>query len=346
MAHVLVIADPVVCVPPVHYGGAERIIAYLCKYLGDKGHTVDLMAKPGSMVPTGTLYEHNQPHGNKIQRGLAKLNFWYRSLRASKKTDIVINFGRVDYVDSILRYSSVPILFVFQNPAVQSEIDYILTRRKNHVRFIGVSRSQFQAINTHGLLDVVHNVAEVTNIRSSSEMDELPYFAFLGRLTANKGVHLAIEAARKAGARLKIAGTIAESEPDGIDYFETKVKPELHGLIEYIGPVNDEERNTLLSNAKALLFPIQWNEPCALVLPESLSCGCPVIGWNMACVPELIQHGETGFVINSVAEMIQAMGNVDSISRQRCQEVAKQRYSVNALGENYERLINASLEAT
>ncbi len=343
MPRVLVIADPVLCVPPVHYGGAERIIAYLCDQLASGGWTVDLMAKPGSMQPSGRLLVHHKPQGNKLQRGLTKFKFWYHAWRSSRQADLVINFGRVDYTASILRYSNKPILYVFQNPAHQSEIDWILRRRQSNVRFIGVSRSQFQGIEPGQLVDVVHNVTDTGALTCQEKPDTPPYFAFLGRLTANKGVHLAIAAARQAGVRLRIAGTVAENEPGGREYFQTIVKPELHGMIEYIGPVNDQQKSALLQGATALLFPIQWNEPCALVLPESLSCGCPVIGWRNGCVPEIVRHSETGFVVNSIEEMIQAMSQVHTLSRSLCRRDAESRFSIQALGKNYSQVINRFL---
>lgn len=331
MSKVLVIADPHVAVPPLHYGGAERTIAYLCEQLGRQNWTVNLMANSDSMKPTGRLLPHTPATGNVLQRGLTKLKFQVKSLLAARQVDVVINFGRVDYTKSILSYTDKPIIFAFQNPVSQVDIDYVLENRRNKVRFIGVSHSQVEGIQPSELVDVVNNVSDVGEMKFGEKAATPAYFAFLGRLTANKGVHLAIAAAKQAGVRLKIAGTLSDREPGAREYYETQVLPHLDEKITYVGPVDNRQKSELLSQASGLLFPIQWKEPCALVIPESLACGCPVIGWRNGCVPETIQHGVTGFVVDSIDAMVDAIHQVGSINRDACRVDALTRYTPQVL---------------
>jgi glycosyltransferase involved in cell wall biosynthesis len=260
----------------------------------------------------------------------------------SRSVDAVISFGRIDYLKTILR-TKVPLVCRFGNPVEQWMLDYLLGRRQSHIEFIGVSHSQMQGLLPIEKIQVVHNVISPEKFEFSSSPAPQPYITFLGRVTPNKGAHLAIEAAKKAEMRLIIAGVVPTLEPGVAEYFEQKIKPFLGSDIEYIGPVNDAEKQKLLGGAKAMLFPIQWNEPCANVIPEALACGCPVIAWNMASVPEVIEHGKTGFIVNSVDEMVAAIGRINEIDRTECRRAAEERFSSDHLVNHYIEVIQKSI---
>jgi glycosyltransferase involved in cell wall biosynthesis len=199
-----------------------------------------------------------------------------------------------------------------------------------------------QNLSPSELIDVVHNATDTQYFRFNGIPDEPGYVVFLGRLTANKGVHLAIEAARLAGVRLLIAGSISQ-EPGGPEYFTTKVKPQLGDDTVYVGEVNDEQKRELLGAARALLFPIQWNEPFGIVMAEALACGCPVIGWRNGSVPEVVRHAENGFIVESVAEMAEAIRQIERIDRAVCRGDAEERFSPEALVNGYLRVFEKVL---
>jgi glycosyltransferase involved in cell wall biosynthesis len=173
------------------------------------------------------------------------------------------------------------------------------------------------------------------------EPENPPYLVFLGRLTRNKGVHLAIAAAKATGYRLRIAGNLPLDEEGAGEYFSSHVQPNLDAQIEWIGPVDDVAKQKLLGGAKALLFPIQWREPFGIVMVEALACGCPVIAWRNGSVPEVVRNGHTGFVIESMAEMVEAISKVDSIDRSVCRQDAEQRFSEESMVTRYLEVLEA-----
>jgi len=330
---ILVIADPHIPIPPVNYGGAERIIAFLCAGLAELGHEIRLLAAPGSKNYGGGLWAHGRPTLALRDRAFRKSLFQPTSLLASIGCDVVINFGRTDYLEALLRTSK-PMLICFQNPAHQTEMDWILSRRRGRIRFVGVSHAQMAGLVPANLVDVIHNVA---NTQVLTPIADAPrsYLAFLGRLTANKGVDTAISVAKRTGWPLKIAGTIMDLEPGGKEFFEQSVRPHLGGNIEFVGPVNDQQKRDLLAGAAALLFPIRWAEPFGIVMAEALACGTPVIASRLASTPEVIEHGKTGFLCDSEDEMGAAVGHIQDIDRNICRRAAEARFSPKVLVQGY-----------
>lgn len=339
---VLVIADPHIPIPPTGYGGIERIVASLCQGLAERGCIVDLMAGPGSQNYGGKLTIHHAPSKQQASRIHRKLLFQWLSWQAAKKADVVISNGRVDYLWAISKGSK-PIIQVFHHPTEQSEVDCLLRMRKTGVRFVGVSRDQVAGLQPADRIDVVYNCVDVRRFAATERSETPPYVAFLGRLTANKGVHLAIQAAQLAGVKLVIAGNVSDTEPGAREYFQSQVLPHLGPAIEYIGIVNDVEKMKLLCGAQALLFPIQWREPFGIVMAESLACGCPLIGWRNGSVPEVIRHGETGFIVESMDEMVAAIRTISTIDRNACRRDAESRFGQEALVNGYLRVIQQLL---
>ena len=161
------------------------------------------------------------------------------------------------------------------------------------------------------------------------------YFFYIGRITDEKGVHLAIEAAITAGVNLIIAGN---SYPDE-KYWQSKIEPFINGkTIKFIGHVGVTEKVKYLQNAKGLLFPTQYDEVFGLVMIEAMSCGTPVIGWNKGSVPEVVQHKESGYVVNSVGEMVRAIKSIDKISREATRKRALKYFSVEKMVTGYEKV--------
>jgi len=155
----------------------------------------------------------------------------------------------------------------------------------------------------------------------------------LGRISPKKGTHLAIELAQRTGLPLVIAGYIP---PDEEEYFESRVRPHLDGKrIEYIGPVGPEQRNRVLGKALALLHLVTVPEPFGLVLAEAQACGTPVIGFGLGSVPEVVRHGETGFVVENLAEAEAAVAEVYRLDRRRCRQWVEENFSQEAMVNGY-----------
>jgi glycosyltransferase involved in cell wall biosynthesis len=338
-----VISDPHIPIPPEQYGGTERIVHVICAGMEARGHVVNLIAGKGSNSYSGKLYIHQSPSRAYRSRVFRKIWFQILSIPQIWDSDIVINFGRVDYLELLLRTSK-PLICRFANPILQSEVDFLNDRRKSgkNLMLIGISQSQVKQLKTPLDLTVVHNGVELNKFDFIDKVEQPPYLVFLGRLTQNKGVDIAISIAQQAGIHLKIAGNVS-TVPDDIYFFESKVKPQLGKGCEWIGPVNDIQKNELLGNALALLFPIQWDEPFGIVMAESLACGTPIIATRRGSTPEVVEHGRTGFLCESLKEMVEAVCQIQRINRQDCRYAAEMRFSAEVMVDQYMCIISQML---
>lgn len=329
---ILVIADAKIPVPPAGYGGTERMVALLCAGLAARGHQVTLMAAKGSRN-YGRLITHPwagcKPYP---YRAWCKIRFQAQSLAAAGRADVVINAGRVDYLASLLRTSK-PLICRFDNPIEQPIVDFLLARRSEALALVSISDHQRAHLGGAGFWRTIHNAVDTDRLAFAPRADP-GYLAFPGRLTENKGVHIAIEVARKLGRPLRIAGNVSD-EAGARQFFETRVRPQLGDGIEWVGPVDDEAKVPFLQNAAALLMPIQWDEPFGLVVAEALACGTPVLTTQCGAMPELIRHGVTGFLCRSTDEMIDAGSRVGEIDRRACREDCERRFSADRMVADY-----------
>ena len=334
---IAMIADPHVPVPPVRYGGSERIIDLMCRGLVARGHQVHLMAGPGSTDYGGGLTVHRAPTLASSSRAFRKLWFQVLSWRAAAGADVLINHGRLDYLELLYR-TRMPMIHWFHNPLTGLEVPYLRNRGRSRDILVGVSRSQVSVDPASGRFEVVHNAVEVDSIPFSAAPSAPPYVLFLGRMTRNKGVHLAIEAARRARIRLILGGNISREE-GGPEYFETMVKPRLGPECEWVGEYHDAMKYHLLAGATALLFPIQWSEPFGLVMLEALASGVPVIATRMASTSEVVIAGENGFLCDTMDELTAAISRVREVPRHACRTSAEQRFSRDVLVSRVEALL-------
>lgn len=339
---ILLLMDPVIPVPPRHYGGIERVIADVAAVLSRRGYDVTLWAAPGSDVP-GRV----EPFGREGEwtrwsnvRNLATLasRFWRRPGRF----DLVHNFGRLAYLAPVLRWDM---------PKVQTYMRPVNPRNMRIARALGAARLRYTAVSAAirdtglpggGDWSVVYNCAPVDRYAARTDVDAATApLVFLGRLERCKGAHTAISVARRLGRQLTIAGTISPL-PAERAYFERDLVPQIDGrLVRYVGPVDDAQKDALLGSAAALLLPIEWEEPFPVVLPEALACGTPVIAFRRGGVPEGIEHGKTGFLCDTAEEMAVLVGQLDRIDRHRCRDEAERRFSDTAIVDAYERLYAA-----
>ena len=171
------------------------------------------------------------------------------------------------------------------------------------------------------------------------------YLLFVGRMSPDKGCHRAIDIAVRAGLPLKIAGK--RREPAEIAYFEEYVRPHLSSEIEYLGEVTHGEKVELLQHARATLFPIEWEEPFGLVMIESMACGTPVIATRIGAVPEVIEHGRSGIIVDDYREMVGgARGGGPARARGRCGAFAEERYSPERMVADYVQAYADHIERT
>lgn len=211
-----------------------------------------------------------------------------------------------------------------------------LHRNNKYISFSLAQRKQMPNLNWYA--NIYHGVD--TSI-FSFEPEPEDYFVFLGRITQDKGPHFAIEAAKACNVPLRIAGTSYPSE----GYWQKFIEPHINGeSIRYFGELGLHSKIAFLQKARAILFPATWNEPFGYAMIEAMSCGTPVIGFNRGSVPEIVQHGETGFVVNDVDEMVSAIKRIDEINRVKVRKRAELYFSVEKMITGYEKIYKRVLE--
>ena len=313
-------------VPPQRYGATERMIATYAEGLCALGHTVDLIAKRGSVRFNGELY--TPPHATAAywRRAACKILYQPLSLWAARHADVVHCHSRLDYLLALCK-SSKPLVVHFHNDARQDHVDWILRQRRHHIRLVAISHSQIADVAQREFFDVVYSAPPIRQFPFREFPENPPYLVYLGRVNHNKGADIAIEVAKRAGLPLKIVGP-ARQEPGNEAFYREKIAPHLGPECVHLGEVSDEEKLRILSGARALVFPMRWKEPMGLVMIESLACGTPVIVSNRAAAPELVAHGKTGFLCGELDDFVEAVKNIGRINRKDCRHEAENRFDV------------------
>lgn len=320
-------------VPPVGYGGIERIVDALVREYRCQGHTVGLLAHPASTAPADARFGWSSPH----VRGFAAT---WRNALALRHTvtqfrpDVIHSFSRLAYLTPVLPRT--PAVMSYQRHTGGRQIRWAARVARNHLRFTGCSEFiSRMGRRAGGVWTTVPNFVEPERFRCVPDVPADAPLVFLSRIEDIKGPDLAIAIARAAGRRLILAGNRSEHGPQR-KYFEEKIQPWLgRDGIEWIGEIDDRRKDALLGTAAALLVPIQWDEPFGIVFVEALACGTPVITCPRGAAPEIVTHGENGFLVHSAAEGVRALSELASISRVRCRASVESRFSARAVAAAY-----------
>src|SRR5919108_1336045 len=291
---IAVIAPPWFAIPPEGYGGIEWVVALLADGLTDRGHDVTLFAPPGSRTKAGLV----SPLGERPPPD-AIGNPWYEASHAmsayeeSDRFDVLHDHtGPVGV--SIGALIDAPIVHTLHGPFGPQAL-MLYSRIARHLWFVAISESQ----RSMGPADlrwagVVYNGIPVEDYPFREDKED--FLFFLGRADEEKAPHLAVEAARRAGRRLVMCVTTKNERERR--YWAEKVEPLLSDRVDVRGECGHDEKAELLAGAAALLFPVQWEEPFGLVMPEAMACGTPVIATPRGSVPEVVVDGETGFIVS------------------------------------------------
>ncbi|MCC7423625.1 MAG: glycosyltransferase family 4 protein [Planctomycetaceae bacterium] len=334
-------------VPPKLYGGTERVVSYLTEELVRLGHEVTLFASGDSqtnarLVPVcpKALWRDDRCRET-LPHHVRQMELVFQDL---SRFDVVHFHG--DYLHfPLLRRQPCASVTTLHGMLHVPDLGPLFAEY-SEIPLVSISDDQrrpipganWQATIHHGLPRNLHTFRETNGT----------YLAFLGRMSPEKGVDRAIEIARKSGMKLKIAAKIYIDERP---YFHETIEPllnESRGFVEFIGEVGGRDKDEFLGNAAALLFPIDWAEPFGLVMIEALACGTPVIAWNKGSVPEVIDEGVTGFVVDSIDEAVEAVSRAQWIDRRTCRDVFETRFDSARMArdyvEVYRRLGNNPLE--
>ena len=326
--------DPIIPVPPQLYGGIERVVYLLANQYIKAGHTVTLLAGPGSYCDGATVIFGYNGSVSKWQQLSDIKTVWHFLLANKNNFDLVHNFGRLIYLLPILNNRAIKIMS-YQRAVTKRSI-YITTSLPNkNLIFTACSNYCVSTGNVAGNWETVYNTIDFSSYRLNETVTPNAPLMFLGRLDRIKGVHTAIDVAKATGHQLIIAGNIPDT-PDNLDYYKTEIEPLFDGeQVKYVGALNDAAKNQYLQQAKALLFPIEWDEPFGIVMIEAMACGTPVIAFNRGSVPEVVEEGVNGFIVSNANQMVQQVSNINKIDRKRCREAAEGRFNINVIAAKY-----------
>jgi len=340
---ILIPVDPEIPVPPIHYGGVERLVDGLAAEYTRLGHEVYLLAHKDSTqkdVKQRFAWKNQSSRGfkNTLQNALT-LREVYREI----KPDVIHSFARLMYLYPTMLTSHIPFLMTYGR--------FISPKSTALACVIGGKRMQFTSAAGH-MLNHLHKFRHkfrpvynftLTDYYVPNDEVEKEHLVFLGRIEDIKGTKECIDVALATNQKLIIAGNI---QPGHEAYFQKYIQPHLtNPLIEYVGPVNDAQKLHYLQRAKAFLFPIKWEEPFGIVMAEAMACGTPVIGFSRGSVPEVVNNGVTGFVVENTAQMIDALKNIDSIDRKMVRKDCVERFSPEVIAKQYLEILENMLRS-
>ena len=321
-------------VPPQLYGGTERVVSYLTEELVRMGHEVTLFASGDSVTQAKLVAACPQS----LWRNPDCRETLPHHVRLM---DIVFeDVSRFDVIHFHTDYLHFPLLRSYPCKSVTTIHGRLhpadlksLLEGHSEAQLVSISDSQRLPIPEANWVSTVYHGLPRGLHRFRSQSND--YLAFLGRISPEKRLDRAIEIARLAGKKLKVAAKIY---PEERAYFAEVIEPLLRdsrSFVDFVGEVGGREKDEFLGNASALLFPIDWAEPFGLVMIESLACGTPVVAWRNGSVPEVIEDGVTGFIVEDLAQAVRAVGDVAGLSRVRCRKVFEERFDASRMAGNY-----------
>jgi glycosyltransferase involved in cell wall biosynthesis len=327
-------------VPPKKYGGTERVVSALTDELVRRGHDVTLFATGDSIsaAKLSSVYPHaiRESRLKSVNSDLWSLYHLARAYDRQAEFDVI--HDHTGYLGlGLANLATTPAVITMHGQFTRES--RIIFKNISRPPVVTISQAQRNYAPDLNHIGTVYNGLDMTSYPFSDEHDG--YLLFVGRISEEKGVHLAIDVARYLDLPLIIAAKLDRVD---VEYFREEVEPFLNENIRWIGEVSEEERNKLYSRALAMLHPITWREPFGLTIIEAMACGCPVVAIGKGSIPELILDQQTGFVVNDVEEMLDAVLRINTIDRQRCRDHALNNFSDKKMTDGYEqiyqRLIN------
>jgi glycosyltransferase involved in cell wall biosynthesis len=346
---ILLTADAELPVPPENYGGIERIVDLLVREFESEGHAVALVAHPDSTSPASKCY--GWPGRTSTGRWDSAINsLALRRAVADFKPEVIHSFSRLLWL-APLAADRRPKVMSYQREPAGRTVAWSRRLHRGCLRFTGCSEYICRNGRMHGGGDwtAIPNCVDMKVYEFVATVPDDAPLVFLSRIEPIKGTHVAIEVAKRSGRRLLIAGNHADVGPLG-DYWREQILPEVgRNGIEYVGVVNDRQKNELLGRAAALIVPIQWNEPFGIVFVEALACGTPVITCPRGATPEIIENGVHGFLVSDVDQGVMGVKRIPTLERRLCRERVETYFSsahaANAYLRLYQKLLKGSCAA-
>ena len=333
-------------IPPEKYGGIERIVHFLTEELVKRSHQVTLFASgdsktkaklvsvtPKSLIKAG--YSWQDPFWN-----LENLS---TAFKMAEKFDLIhchLDLWALPFQD----LTKVPVLHTLHNQLYKASITRegerkptrleIFEKHKKETLAVFISKSERKQSAVRFPKNwVIYNGINITQFKFNPKPKS--HFIWIARIDPFKGIENAIRATEILDVELLLAGRL---DPARKKYFETKIRPHLSRKIRYLGELPQEELSDFYGQAKACLYPIEWEEPFGLIMVEAMATGTPVIAYRRGSVPEIVKNGETGFVVENIEEMVEAMKKIDEIDRAKCRQRVEKYFSYQKMVDEYEKL--------
>ncbi len=335
------VAPPWVTVPPTRYGGTESVVDNLARGLVDRGHTVRLFTVGSSTCPVDRRWLFEEPVGplGAGELEAAHVLAAYESL--APDVDVIHDHTALGplLTQGLPGQGTdgdgprVPLVLTMHGPPDRAP-GRLLNHTARRAAIVAISRSQRAAATGVRVARVIHHGVDVDVHRAGPGGGG--FVMFVGRMSPDKGVHRAIDIARRSGTRLVIAAKMWEDVE--VEYFRTEVEPRLHDGVEVLLDADRDSRIELLGRADALLNPICWPEPFGLVMAEALACGTPVVGAPYGAATEIVDDGVTGFLREGDDDLVAALGRVGELDREACRLAAVERFSIERMAHDHEQL--------
>ena len=337
------IAPPWFELPPAGYGGTETVVAGLVDQLVDRGHEVTLVGSGRSGTRAQDfrpVYDTPPSHllGSSV---MPELVLAAEVGRIMDELDVDIVHDHSAAGPLLARHRRQPTVVTMHGPVAGENGDYH-RRLGSTVGIIAISDAQRRQAPELNWVGTVHNAIDVAAFPFREQKSDT--VLWLGRFSPDKGAHVAIETARRAGRKIILAGKL--TEPSEKAYFDREVRPLLSHDAEYIGEADTHLKRELFANAACLLFPIQWEEPFGMVMAEALACGTPVIATRRGSVPEIVRHGENGFIADAADQLVEVVQRASEIDPHMCRNDAEQRFDLPVMAAGYERIYRMLAEGT
>jgi glycosyltransferase involved in cell wall biosynthesis len=317
-----IIAPPWAPVPPPLYGGIEQAIDGLTRGFQEADNDVLLFTTGDSTSAVPKKWLLKVSEGWRMGYTVPELRHIMAAYEQLKGLDVIHDHTVLGPVYAE-RFPDLPVVTTIHGP-FNEELTGIYRRIADRVPIIAISNAQRAVVPDLSVARVIHHGIDPSAFPMGR--GEGGYCLFLGRMNADKGAQRAVDAARKAGVPLVMAGKCRE--PWEHQFFDHEIKPHLSEDITYAGEVPHDEKVRLLANARCLLFPIRWNEPFGLVMLESMACGTPVLAFREGAAPEVVEDGVTGFLCEDENEMAEGIGRIDTLDRGDCRAAVEGYFSM------------------
>lgn len=325
-------------VPPVDYGGTERVVSFVTEELVRRGHEVTLFAAEGSETKARLVSPVSKEEVAKIRayndQEFRRINELVTKTAFDRVGDFdIIHSHNATFSFPFCELSKTPVIHTLHNQLPrENEEENEQYRRYKNLNFVSISDSFRSHFDLNYIATVYHGIPKDVFRFNPDPKEDL---FWIGRASKHKGELAAIEAAKQAGSTLTMALSL---RPDTRKYYDEVIVPKLDTHIRIVENLRYLDTPKLYGDSRALLFPVEWEEPFGLVMIEAMACGTPVIAFNRGSVPEVVKDGVTGFIVDDIAGMVSAIKKIDQIDRAACRKHIEENFTVEKMVDGYEEI--------